>query len=365
MSTGLSARFEIRYPKGAAIYGDVHQPANGFAITVLFGPSGCGKTTVLRGLAGLERPQAGEIRFQNETWFDSARSVDRSPQERGIGFLFQDYALFPHLSVTDNIGYGLRSLPPADRRARIDDMLERFQLQGLGHRAPHQISGGQQQRVALARAVARRPRLLLLDEPLSALDGTLREELRGQLRRILSEFEIPVIVVTHDRTEAIALGDRIAVMEDGRVRQSGDVAAVFARPQDAGIARIVGMETVAAGEIESIHDGLATVRIGGMSLLAVAPPEAARHVHVCIKGEDVTLQLGHGDHLSVRNQLAATVRWLSPEGPLVRVGLDCGFDLTALVTRPASEELRLAPGLAVTALIKTPAIHLIPRADRK
>jgi len=333
-------------------------------VTVLFGPSGCGKTTLLRCLAGLERPHSGEIRFNGETWFDAARNIHRSPQERGIGFLFQEYALFPHLTVAGNVGYGLQRVGGEERRLRVGEMLDRFQLSGLESRYPHQVSGGQQQRVALARVLARRPRLLLLDEPLSALDGALREELRGQLRRILSAFEIPVIVVTHDRTEAIALGDRIVVMEGGRVRQSGSVPEVFARPLNAEIARIVGVETVVAGEITGVKDGLATVQVGGVTLVAVAPAGEGRQVHVCIKGEDVTLQQGKRDQLSVRNQLPATVKWLTSEGALVRVGLDCGFELTALVTRPACEELGLAAGAAVTALVKAPSIHLIPRSDR-
>jgi molybdate transport system ATP-binding protein len=361
MSAGLVARFELRYSRGATIVADLEQPADGFGVTVLFGPSGCGKTTLLRCLAGLEAPQSGFITFGGETWFDAARGIHRSPQERGIGFLFQEYALFPHLTVVENIAYGLRDLPPPQRRERIVEMRDRLQLEGLDDRYPHQISGGQQQRVALARALARRPRLLLLDEPLSALDGTLREELRGQLRRILSRFDVPVIVVTHDRVEAIALGDRIAVMQGGRIRQSGDLAAVFAHPVDADIARIIGVETILEGRITSVNDGLATVQIGAATLIGVAPPGDTEHVHVCIKGEDVTLQHGHRDHISVRNQLPATVKWMSPEGPLVRVGLDCGFELTSLITRPACEELQLATGTPVTALIKAPSIHLVPR----
>jgi molybdate transport system ATP-binding protein len=361
MSGELAAQFEKRYPGGAVIAADLRQPADGFSVTILFGPSGCGKTTLLRCLAGLERPESGRIEFQGDVWFDAAQRIFRTPQERDIGFLFQEYALFPHLTVAQNIGYGLRCRPPEERRQRIHEMIERFQLGELAGRYPQQISGGQQQRVALARALVRRPKLLLLDEPLSALDAILRESLRFQLRWVLSEFAIPVIIVTHDRTEAIALGDRIAVMVGGQIRQHDSVETVFTRPQDLAVAKIVGVETIVPGQILAVTDGLATVQVAGKTLLAVAPNESCRHVHVCIKGEDVSLQRNLPSGTSVRNQLPAVVAWLSPEGPLVRVGLDCGFDLSALITRPAAEELRLQPGDQITAGVKTPAIHLIPR----
>lgn len=356
----LFTRVEKRYPRGAVITAELAQPAGEFNITVLFGPSGCGKTTVLRCLAGLERPETGVIRFNGETWFDSQRRIFRSPQQRDIGYLLQEYALFPHLTIGQNVGYGLRKLPREQCRNTVAAMLERFQLTGLADRFPHQISGGQQQRVALARVLVRRPRLLLLDEPLSALDATLRDELRGRLRRLLAEFGVPVVLVTHDRSEAIALGDQIVVMDAGMVRQRGSIRDVFTRPRDLDVVRIVGIETVERGEIVEVRDGLATIRIAGVKLLALAPAEPCRHVHVCIRGEDVILQRHKVGDVSVRNQLPAVVKWLTPEGPLVRVGLDCSFKLTALVTRPACEELQIQVGQQLTAAVKAPSIHLLP-----
>jgi molybdate transport system ATP-binding protein len=361
MSGELAARFEKRYPGGAVIAADLRQPTDGFSVTILFGPSGCGKTTLLRCLAGLERPETGRIEFQGDVWFDASQSLFRTPQQRDIGFLFQEYALFPHLTVAQNIGYGLRRCQADKRRRRTTEIMERFQLGDLAGRYPQQISGGQQQRVALARALVRRPKLLLLDEPLSALDAILREGLRSQLRRLLAEFSIPVLIVTHDRTEAIALGDRIAVMDGGEIRQHDSVETVFSHPRDLAVAKIVGVETIVPGEILAVTDGLATVQVAGKTLLAVAPDESSRQVHVCIKGENVSLQRSLQSETSVRNQLPAVVTWLSPEGPLVRVGLDCGFELSAVITRPAAEELRLQPGDQITACVKTPAIHLIPR----
>jgi molybdate transport system ATP-binding protein len=357
----LVVSFEKRFTGGATVAADLRQPATNFATTVLFGPSGCGKTTVLRCLAGLERPNTGTIRFADETWFDANSRTFAPPQRRDIGFLFQDYALFPHLTVAENIGYGLRRLPTTERRSRVAALLDSFELTGLDGRLPHELSGGQQQRVALARTMARRPRLLLLDEPLSALDAVLREELRGRLRQRLQEFGVPTIIVTHDRTEAIALGDRIVVMDAGRVRQSGSVEAIFSRPVDKETARIVGIETVVAGTVERTVDGLAEVRIGTATVWSVAPPANIKHVYACFKGEDVAVQRATSTGTSVRNQLQAVIRSLTPEGALVRLGLDCGFDLTALVTRPACHELSLKVGDHVAALIKAPAIHLIPR----
>lgn len=362
MSGKLVTHFQKRFSGSAVIHARLELPVNEFSTTVLFGPSGCGKTTILRSLAGLERPESGTITFNEEVWLDAERSICRSPQERGVGFCFQEYALFPHLTVSQNIGYGLRA-KGTERDRTVAGMLERFQLEGLEHRFPHQISGGQQQRVALARVLVRQPRLLLLDEPLSALDATLRDELRTKLRQLLSSFGIPVVLVTHDRTEAIALADQVIVMDAGRVEQSGAVEEVFSKPLNSKVARIVGIETVETGEVIEVSDGLATVDVRGVRLIAVAPSDPTPKVHVCIRGEDVTLQNGEQGTQSSRNHLAGTIKWITPEGPLLRVGIDCGFELTALVTRPACEELGLRVGDHITATIKAPSIHLMPMRD--
>ena len=212
----LVAQFQTRYPSGATVHGNLRFPIDQFSITVLFGPSGCGKTTILRCLAGLHRPQQGVIRFGSETWLDTNAKVCRSPQERDIGFLFQDYALFPHLTVSQNVGYGLNQLSAVARQQRVGEMLSALKLTGMEARYPHQISGGQQQRAALARVLARRPRLLLLDEPLSAIDNSLRAQLRTELRSVLTEFCIPVVLVTHDPAEARELAHRVVDMSDGQ-----------------------------------------------------------------------------------------------------------------------------------------------------
>ncbi len=252
MNSFLHADFERRFPSGPTIQGALRQSTAEFSVTALVGASGCGKTTVLRCLAGLDAPQQGRMSYGDEIWFDAARRINLQPQQRGIGYLFQEYALFPHLTVFDNVAFGLtpgalarplrsnRGTSDADIRQRVRELLEMLQLAGLESRYPQQLSGGQQQRVALARTVAPRPRLLLLDEPLSALDSPTRAELRRELRRLLTEWAIPTIIVTHDPAEVTAFADHVVVLCGGRVRQQGPVADVFDHPVDADVARIVG-----------------------------------------------------------------------------------------------------------------------------
>ena len=202
----------------------------------ILGPSGCGKTTTLRLIAGLERPDAGQVLF-------AGRDVTPLPIERrDVGMVFQNYALFPNLNVADNIGYGLkvRKVPRAERERRCAELLELVGLQGYGHRAIHELSGGQRQRVALARAVAPRPRVLLLDEPLAALDAQLRERLRSELGQLLRELAITAVFVTHDQGEAMALGDRILVMERGRIAQLATPRALYQQPANAFVANFIG-----------------------------------------------------------------------------------------------------------------------------
>jgi molybdate transport system ATP-binding protein len=362
MAGCLEADFEFRYPLGPAIHGELRHSLDAASITVLFGQTGSGKTTILRCLAGLERPAKGRIRCDDATWFDSSAGVCLPPQRRGMGYLVQSYALFPHLTVAGNIGFGLSDLARAARAQRVAELLELVQLTGLDRRYPSQLSGGQQQRVALARALARRPRLLLLDEPLSALDLPTREQLRRELRRLLRELGISAILVTHDRVEAIALGDRVAVVVDGRVRQCGAVHDVFSRPGDWDVARVVGVDTVEPGHVLHSDGELATVAVGSAELTALAEGAPTGEVYVCIRAEDVILDVEWIPRTSARNQLSGVVTSMNSEGPLLRVGVDCGFPLTALVTKQARESLQLAEGSRVVAVLKAPSIHLVNRS---
>ncbi|HEY6101122.1 MAG TPA: ABC transporter ATP-binding protein, partial [Anaeromyxobacter sp.] len=257
MGRALSFDVVRRFPRGPTVRAAADLALDGGPVTVLFGPSGAGKTTVLRALAGLDRPDEGTIRFAGETWFDGASGAFLPPQRRAVGLLFQEYALFPHLRVEGNVGYGLRRLGRAARAARVRELAARLRIEALLHRRPAELSGGQRQRVALARALAPSPRLLLLDEPLSALDEPSRAELRGELRRTLEASGVPAIVVTHDRVEALALGDRMMVMVDGAVRQYGRVHEVFGAPADVEVARVVGTENVLPVRLARREAGLA------------------------------------------------------------------------------------------------------------
>ena len=364
MATEIIAHFTRQFAAGPLIWANnlrvVCDPA---AVTVLFGASGSGKTTLLRCLAGLEYPDSGEIRFGDEIWFNHKQSIFQPPQQRDIGYLSQDYALFPHLNVERNIGYGLRSLPAPERATRVADVMRLLDLAGLDRRLPRQLSGGQQQRLALARAVVRRPRLLLLDEPLSALDSPTRLRLRGELRRWLTQLGIPSVVVTHDRLEALALGDHVVVLHEGQVVQTGPVQEVFNRPANLAVASIVAVETVQPGRIVRRDDELVTVAVGSTLLTALEEnlPANTNQVYVCIRAEDVILFKGSDNPSSARNHLPAVVQSLMREGSLMRVDLDCGFPLVALLTKQACEELALQPGVHTVALVKAPHVHLIPR----
>jgi molybdate transport system ATP-binding protein len=354
MALDLVADFEKRFPRGPSI--ECALRITGEGTLVLFGPSASGKTTILRCLAGLERPESGTIRFGEETWFEAERGILVPPQSRGVGLLFQSQALFPHLTVRGNVAYG--AVDPA----RTAEALGLLGLEHLRDRFPARLSGGEKQRTALARVLATRPRLLLLDEPLSALDAPAREELQRDLRKLLRATPARSVVVTHDRLEALVLGDLMAVIVGGTIRQVGPVPDVFSRPSDLEVARIVGVETVVPARVTGRDgEGLLLVEAGRAQLLAVDPGGLAEAVFACIRAEDVVLERGEGGRLSARNRLRGPITSLHPEGPLVRVSLDCGFPLSALVTRPSQSELGLGIGVEVTAFVKSPSVHLIPR----
>ncbi|MSQ77737.1 MAG: ABC transporter ATP-binding protein [Nitrospiraceae bacterium] len=363
MAAEMIAEISKAYDSGFTLDVCLQLPMDPPTVLILFGPSGSGKTTVLRCLAGLERPDRGVIRCGQEPWFDAAAGIHMPPQQRRLGCLSQDYALFPTYSVEGNIVFGLGELSAVERSRRVAEALALLQLQGLERRKPAQLSGGQQQRVALARAIARRPRVLLLDEPLSALDVPTRLRLQGELRHLLKQLAIPSIVVTHDWGEALALGDRMIVMHEGRVLQAGTPQEIFNRPVTADVARIVGMETALIGRVRESSGGLATVDVNGVMLHALAADDVGTDVFVCIRAEDVVLEKGETGTTSARNRLSGTVRGVTAAGALVKVSLDCGFPLMAVVTRAAVGDLHLAVGMRVSASMKAGAVHLVPRRD--
>ncbi|HTP25284.1 MAG TPA: ABC transporter ATP-binding protein [Anaeromyxobacteraceae bacterium] len=331
-------------------------------VTVLFGPSGSGKTTVLRCLAGLDKPDTGHIELGGESWFDSTTRRFVPPQERSVGLLFQDLALFPHLTVEENIGYGLRRLERAERKERVRELAHLLRIEDLLLRSISQISGGQRQRAALARALAPQPRLLLLDEPFSALDEPTRQQLRSELRLVLERSGIPSLVVTHDRIEALALGDQMAVLAEGQVRQVGPVHEVFSAPADLVVARVVGTENVSPARIIERRQGLALIELGTVKAWAIDPGHLDGVGYACIRAEDVLLERQATTVTSARNEFPGLVLSISEEGPLVRVALDCGFRLVSLVTRESAERLSIAPGHRIAALVKAQAIRVVPRS---
>lgn len=361
MTVRLEVDVQRTFPGGPSIRIRLDDSLAPGEVLVLFGPSGAGKTTALRAIAGLDRPEGGTVRFDGETWFDGAGGVQVPPQRRRVGLLFQDLALFPHLSVEENVAYGLGRLDRDERRERVVETARMLRVEELLARRPGALSGGERQRVALARALAPRPRLLLLDEPLSALDAPLRESLRGELGALLHRLGIPSIVVTHDRTEALALGSRIAVLAGGCVRQTGRVEEVFGAPADLEVARVVGTENVLPVRIAGREEGLVVVEAGAARLVAVDPGGLQGDAFACIRAEEVLLEGAPGGATSARNHLRGTVTRLVDEGPLVRVTLDCGFRLVALVTRSGARELGLESGREVVALVKAPAVRLVPR----
>ncbi|UWU26070.1 ABC transporter ATP-binding protein (plasmid) [Rhizobium sp. CB3060] len=236
--------------------------AEGEFVTLL-GPSGCGKTTTLRLIGGFEQASTGRVAI------DGKDVTNSPPFHRPVNTVFQDYALFPHMSVADNIGYGLsvksNSVPKSERTSRVSDVLSMVGLEGMAHRRPGQLSGGQRQRVAMARAIVRRPRVLLLDEPLSALDVKLREGMQVELKRLHRELGITFVMVTHDQTEALALSDRIVVMNQGRIAQIGSPTDLYDNPASPYVADFIGATNLIDVEISGQDSGAATFRLGNGS----------------------------------------------------------------------------------------------------
>jgi iron(III) transport system ATP-binding protein len=284
----------------AAVDGVSFEVSGGQMFTLL-GPSGCGKTTTLRSIAGLERPDAGEIVVSGRTLFSHPRRVNLRANERGLGMVFQSYAIWPHMNVFRNVAFPLQVLPRNQRlgkrevNERVGEVLGVVRLDHLAGREATDLSGGQQQRLALARALVMRPPLLLLDEPLSNLDAKLREEMRFELKRLQRSLGITAVYVTHDQVEALAMSNRIAVMRDGRIEQVGKPREVYEKPTSRFVADFIGSSNFIDGTVEEAGpDGTYTVRTGQGALRATSGatiPTGAR-VAVCIRPEHVRLQAG-------------------------------------------------------------------------
>jgi molybdopterin-binding protein len=314
----------------------------------LVGPSGAGKSSVLRAIVGLLRLESGSVRLGASTWFDSRTGIDLPPERRSVGLVFQEYALFPHLDVRRNVAFG--------GRARVDELLERFRISHLAGARPGDLSGGERQRVALARALARDPAVLLLDEPLSALDAHTRGVVRGELAELLGELRLPTLLVTHDFEDAAALAERVGVIVEGRILQLGAAAELLAAPADGFVASFTGANLL-HGTARPSADGLTEVLLdaGGS---AFSTDQAEGRVGLAVYPWEVGLARTEPTDSAV-NHVRGDVRSLVTLGNRVRVRVG---PLTAEVTAASAERLALAEGKPVVASFKATATRLVPLA---
>ena len=325
--------------------------------TILFGASGSGKTTILRAIAGFLRPVSGRISVGDSVLFDAASGIDVPVYQRRIGYLGQDLALFPHMTVEQNIAYGLGVVDRAAREARVRDMLERFNIAGLGGRKPAQLSGGEQQRVALARCLATAPRALLLDEPLSALDHATQTLIMDDLRAWNRQAAIPIVYVTHSHREAFELGQQILVMEHGRIEARGTPHQVLDSPARSGVANIAGFENVFDAAVRAVdpEQGTMTCVIDGRTEIE-APFSGAGvgdALRIAVRAGDVMVATERPRHLSARNLLEGDIIALERRGAMVVARIAAGAEFEVHLTPGACQSLELTPGSRVWVVIKT------------
>ncbi len=329
-------------------------------VTALFGRSGAGKTTLVNAVAGLLRPDAGRVAVDDWVLFDTARGLWLPPHRRRLGYVFQEGRLFPHMTVRKNLSYGARFAPVAPNRRETDHVVE---MLGIGHlldRRPGALSGGEKQRVAVGRALLSAPRLLLMDEPLAALDEPRKAEILPYLERLRDETDLPVLYVSHSVTEIARLATTVVVLDSGRVTRAGPAAEVLSDPTAVPSFGPREAGALVPGRIAAHHpDGLTEVEISGGRLLI--PRESAApgtSLRVRIEAKDVMLSLARPEGISALNILPATVTAVTPgTGPGVAVQLRIGTDLIlARITRRSAERLGIGPGLACFAVVKSVAV---------
>lgn len=327
-------------------------------VTIVFGESGSGKSTLLRCVAGLTAPDDGAVAIGERVVFDRARGVNVEPAMRRTGYVFQHLALFPHLTVAGNIGYGLTALPRPDRRARISAIAEAFRIGRLLDCRPGEISGGERQRVGLARSLVTSPDVLLLDEPLSALDYATQSRIIEDLREWNGARGIPILYVTHSQREVFALGERVLVLLNGSVIADGSPQDVMDAPSHEGVAQLAGFENLLDAVVVTRHPemGVMTCRLksAGIELetpLADMPVGAS--VRIAIRAGDIMIATERPHGVSARNVVAGAIWSVSRQGPAVLVRVDMGTMVDVHVTPTASDELDLRPGRAVWVVVKT------------
>jgi molybdate transport system ATP-binding protein len=336
--------------------------------TILFGASGSGKTTTLRSISGIVRPDTGRIAIDDEVLFDSSERIDLPIRKRGVGYVFQDLALFPHLTALANIEFGMSKVSSGDRRLRAESMMEALRISHTAGRKPREISGGEAQRVALARALASQPRMLLLDEPLSAIDEATKRGIISDLKSINRELRLPIIYVTHSRQEAVSLGERVIVYEQGRVVAFGEPISVFGTPITASVARLTGVENIFAAQVirKSEDAGIMTVEVsdatGSCHVDVPFGNEAlGEHVTIAVPSGDILLATEEPRSTSLRNRMHGKITAIEEELNRTVVRVNAGITWSASVTRQAVSELELAKGQQVWLAFKTHSCYLVDR----
>jgi molybdate transport system ATP-binding protein len=371
----LTARIRKTLPSSERVFSlDVEfSAAPGF--TILFGPSGSGKTTLLDCVSGLATPDAGRISIGERLLFDASSRKKLAVAKRGVGYVLQDLALFPHLTVEQNTEYGLAHVPRSVRRQRAAEMLQEFRIDHLRQRRPAEISGGERQRVALARSLVTDPCLLLLDEPLAALDAATKAKILDDLRRWNQLHRIPILYVTHSREEVMALGERVIVMDQGRIVAQGTPHQVLRAPLQETVAQLAGFENIFDATVWLVHEDRGTMtcrvttgRVPGSkaddSILLETPlirAEAGSHLRIGIRAGDILLAIVNPVGLSARNVIVGRLVSLERRDMIVSARVDCGVEMNVHLTLAARDALHLEAGREVWLVIKTHSCHLMQK----
>jgi molybdate transport system ATP-binding protein len=330
--------------------------------TIVFGPSGAGKSTLLDCIAGLVRPDTGRIALGDEVLFDSAKGIFVHPEYRRVAYVFQSLALFPHLTVEQNVTYGLANLPSGERSERAAEILEQFNVSSLRTRRSCEISGGERQRVALARSLVTQPRLLLLDEPLTGLDSGLKFAILDDLRAWNAARSIPILYVTHSRDEVDALAERAITLDQGKIVSQGAPHLVLDAPRRRRLAIAAGFENLLPGSVVELReaDGVMRVRLQHVELeVPLAHALVGDAVRIAIRAGDILLATERPHGLSARNVLPGRIVALDERGPVVLLQVDCGDLFQVQVTRGAARSLNLSSGAKLWLVVKTHSCHLV------
>src|ERR1700691_264850 len=366
----LSARIRKSFPSPERVFSlDVGFRAEpGYAI--VFAPSGSGKTTLLDCVAGLATPDAGRIAAGERVLFDAASRFNTPVAKRGVGYVLQDLALFPHLTVEQNTEYGLVLLPRSVRRQRAAEMLQEFRIEHLRQQRPAEISGGERQRVALARTLVTDPCVLLLDEPLAALDATTKSKILDDLRRWNQAHRIPILYVTHSREEVLALGERVLVLDQGRIIAEGTPHEVLRAPLQETVAQLAGFENIFDATVEAIHEDRGTmicrlsgIEAGGGVLLEtpLIRTAAGSMLRVGIRAGDILLAIAKPAGLSARNVIAGRLVSLERRDVIISARVNCGVEMEVYLTIAARDALQLEAGREVWLIVKTHSCHLMQK----